>query len=169
MDRIKTLYGPRTQAYGETNYLKEKLRVLDRTKALYGPRTQAYGETNYSKEKLRVSDTTWHNQTSVLGSETRCYQKYGQNSLLGYPFGWCILRFLFSDDYLMRIAEYSTVVSVSLISLIPYLLVLLYLIVSISLDWYFFITRFPTLSIIKEKYMWNTSIHKVVTAERKNI
>ena len=51
MDRNKALYGPQTQAYGETNYLKEKIRVLDRTKFLYGPRTQAYGETNYLEEK----------------------------------------------------------------------------------------------------------------------
>ena len=50
LDRTMALYGPRTQAYEETNYLKEKLRVLDRTKALYGPRTQAYRETNYLKE-----------------------------------------------------------------------------------------------------------------------
>ena len=52
LDRTKALYGSRTQASGETNYLKEKLQVLDRTKALYGPRTQASGETNYLKEKL---------------------------------------------------------------------------------------------------------------------
>ena len=37
----------------------EKLQVLDRTKALHGPRTQAYGETNYLKAKLQVLDTTW--------------------------------------------------------------------------------------------------------------
>ena len=44
----KALYGPRTQAYGETKYKKLLLlQVLDRTKALYGPRTQAYGETKY--------------------------------------------------------------------------------------------------------------------------
>ena len=102
MDRTKVLYGPRTQAYGETYYLKGKIQVLDRTKALYGPRTHAYGETNYSEEKLRVSDTTRRNQTSVLKSETRCYQKYGQNSLLGYLLGWCILDFSFSEDYLVR-------------------------------------------------------------------
>ena len=30
--------------------LKEKIQVLDRTKALHGPRTQAYGETNYLKK-----------------------------------------------------------------------------------------------------------------------
>ena len=52
LDRTKALYGPRTQAYGETNYLKEELQVLDRTKALYGSWNQAYGETNYLKEKL---------------------------------------------------------------------------------------------------------------------
>ena len=52
MDETKTLYGPRTQAYGETNYLKEKLQVLDRTEALYGPRAQVYGETNFLKEKF---------------------------------------------------------------------------------------------------------------------
>ena len=37
---------------GETNYLKGKLQVLGRTKALHGPRTQAYGETNYLKENF---------------------------------------------------------------------------------------------------------------------
>ena len=58
MDKIKALYGPRTQAYGETNYLKEKLQVLDRIKAFYGSRTQAYGETNYLKKKLQVLDRT---------------------------------------------------------------------------------------------------------------
>ena len=52
LDRTKALYSPRTQAYGETYYLKEKLQVLDRMKALYGPRPQAYGETNYLKEKF---------------------------------------------------------------------------------------------------------------------
>ena len=43
------MHGPRTQAYGETKYTKEKQKVLDRTKALHGPRTQAYGETKYTK------------------------------------------------------------------------------------------------------------------------
>ena len=52
MDRTKALYGPRTQAYRETKYLKEKLQVVDRTKTLYDPRTHAYGETNYLMEKL---------------------------------------------------------------------------------------------------------------------
>ena len=49
MDRTKALYGLRTQAYAETNYLTEKIQVLDRTKVSYGPQTQAYGETNYKK------------------------------------------------------------------------------------------------------------------------
>ena len=51
LDRTKTLYGRRTQAYGETNYLWKKPKVLDRTKAMYGPRTQAYGETIYLRKK----------------------------------------------------------------------------------------------------------------------
>ena len=55
LDRTKALYGPRTQASGETNYLEAKPQVLDRTKALYGPRTQASEETNYLKEKDRKS------------------------------------------------------------------------------------------------------------------
>ena len=66
------MHGPRTQTYGETNYLEEKTefwtelgycmvlgpkpmgkpityqnQVLDRTKVLHGPQTQTYGETNY--------------------------------------------------------------------------------------------------------------------------
>ena len=72
LDKTKVLYGPRTQTYGETNYLDEKTefwtepkycmvlrlkpmgkpttyqnQVLNRTKVLHGPRTQTYGETNY--------------------------------------------------------------------------------------------------------------------------
>ena len=35
---------------------EEKSKVLDRTKALHGARTQACGETNYLKEKLRYMD-----------------------------------------------------------------------------------------------------------------
>ena len=47
LDRTKVLHGPRTQTYGETNYLKNQ--VLDRTKVLHGPRTQTYRESNYLK------------------------------------------------------------------------------------------------------------------------
>ena len=70
LDKTKVLHGPRTQTYGETNYLKIKFwteprycmvlrlkpmgkpttyqnQVLDRTKVSHGPRTQTYGETNY--------------------------------------------------------------------------------------------------------------------------
>ena len=35
-------------------------KVLDRTKALHGPRTQAYGETNYLKEKRRYMNFRIH-------------------------------------------------------------------------------------------------------------
>ena len=69
MDRTKALYGPRTQAYGETKYKKEILQVLDRTKALYGPRTQAYGETKYKKEILQVLDRT----KALYGPRTQAY------------------------------------------------------------------------------------------------
>ena len=73
MDRTKVLHGPRTQTYGETNYLINlsfrqnqgiawssdlnlwgnqllKNQVFDRTKVLHGPRTQTYGKANYLKE-----------------------------------------------------------------------------------------------------------------------
>ena len=36
---------------GKPSTKKKKSQVLDRTKALHGPRTQAYGETKYKKEK----------------------------------------------------------------------------------------------------------------------
>ena len=75
MDKTKVLHGPRTHAYGETNYLKKlsfgqnqgiawpsdsnlwgnqllKNQVLDKTKVLHGPRTQTYGETNYLKTEF---------------------------------------------------------------------------------------------------------------------
>ena len=52
LDRTKALHGPRTQAYGKTNFLDVmKTRFLDRTKALHGSRTQAYGKTNYLDEE----------------------------------------------------------------------------------------------------------------------
>ena len=69
------MYGPRTQASGETNYLKAKVQVLDRTKALYGPRTQAYGETKYLKEKRQVLDRT----KALHGPRT---QAYGETNYL---------------------------------------------------------------------------------------
>ena len=69
MDRTKALYGPRTQAYGETNYFEGKYWVLDRIKALYGPRTQAYEETNYLKEKLQVLDRI----EALYGPRTQTY------------------------------------------------------------------------------------------------
>ena len=75
MDRTKALYGPRTQAYGETKYNKEILQVLDRTKALYGPRTQANGETKYNKEILQVLDRT----KALYGLRT---QAYGETNYL---------------------------------------------------------------------------------------
>ena len=42
---VSSLWGNQVKKKGE------KLQVLDRTKALHGPRTQAYGETKYKKEK----------------------------------------------------------------------------------------------------------------------
>ena len=96
LDRTKAMYGPRTQAYGETNYLRkkqwfwterrhcmvlglkpmgkattwEKTKVLDRTKALYGPRTQANGETNY----LRKNKSFGQNQGIVRSSESSLWR-----------------------------------------------------------------------------------------------
>ena len=72
LDRTKALYGPRTKAYWETNYLKEKLQVLDRTKALYGPRTQAYGETNYLKETTsfaQIQGAVWSLNSGLWGNQ----------------------------------------------------------------------------------------------------
>ena len=75
LDWTKALYGPRTQAYGETKYKKEKKKsqVLYRTKALYGPRTQAYGETKYKKEKItsfgRNQGLAWSSDLSLWGNQ----------------------------------------------------------------------------------------------------
>ena len=75
LNRTKVLHGPRTQTYGETNYLSKssfgqnqsiawsldsnlwenqllKYQVLDKTKVLHGPRTQTYGEINYLNIKF---------------------------------------------------------------------------------------------------------------------
>ena len=41
---------------GKPSTKKKKSQVLDRTKAFHGPRTQAHGETKYLKEKLRYMD-----------------------------------------------------------------------------------------------------------------
>ena len=53
LDRTKVLHGPRTQTYGETNYLKNQ--VLNRTKVLHGPRTQAYEKVSYLRRILSRS------------------------------------------------------------------------------------------------------------------
>ena len=65
------MYGPRTQVYGKTNYLQEKIQVLDRTKALYGPRTQASGETNYLEAKTQVLDRI----KALYGPRTQAYNR----------------------------------------------------------------------------------------------
>ena len=66
------MYGPRTQASGETNYLEQKLQVLDRTKALYGLRTQASGETNYLEKKTtsfgQNQGLVWSSDSSLWGN-----------------------------------------------------------------------------------------------------
>ena len=78
MDRTKALYGPRTQAYGETKYKKLLLlQVLDRTEALYGPRTRANGETDYLDKKrfgfrkmgylIKMSDHLTHGLNTIKG------------------------------------------------------------------------------------------------------
>src|SRR6266700_3253241 len=103
LDRTKALHGPRTQAYGETKYKKEKIKsfgqkkglewssdsslwgnqvqkkrksqVLDRTKALHGPRTQAYGETKYKKEKItsfgQNQGLVWSSDSSLWGNQVQ--------------------------------------------------------------------------------------------------
>ena len=70
LDRTKALYGPRTQAYGETTYLKEKTMFLDRTKALFGPRTQANVETNY----LRKNKSFGQNQGIAWSSDSSLWR-----------------------------------------------------------------------------------------------
>ena len=47
------------------------LQVLDRTKALYGPRTQAYGETNYLKE---INTSFGQNQGIVWSSDSNLWE-----------------------------------------------------------------------------------------------
>ena len=42
---------------GKPSTQKKKRKVLDITKALHGPRTQAYGETNYPDGKVLGSNT----------------------------------------------------------------------------------------------------------------
>ena len=54
--------------------INKKLQVLDRTKALHGPRTQAYGETKYSKEKTtsfgQNQSLAWSSNSSLWGNYT---------------------------------------------------------------------------------------------------
>ena len=97
-DRTGALYGPRTQAYGEINYLRKtkgfgrnqgivwtsdsslwgnqlpvkNTKVLDRTRALYGPRTQAYGETNYLRENksfVQNRGIVWSSDSCQWGNQ----------------------------------------------------------------------------------------------------
>ena len=97
-------------------------------------KSQSILESSIPKELMRIY---WSLVQPYLNPRIgdQVLSKYSQSSsLLGNPLGWFILGFSFSNDYLTCIIEHPAVVSVSLISLIPYLLVLLYLIVSISSD-----------------------------------
>ena len=50
----------------------EKTKVLDRTRALYGPRTQAYGETNYlriNKGFGQNQGIVWSSDSSLWGNQ----------------------------------------------------------------------------------------------------
>ena len=81
LDRTKVLHGPRTQTYGETNYLRNQ--VLDRTKVLHGPQTQTYRETNYLRNQVL-------DRTNVLhGPRT---QTYGETNYLRIKF-WTESRY----------------------------------------------------------------------------
>ena len=63
------MHDPRTQTYGETNYLKNQ--VLDRTKVLHGPRTQTYGETNYLKKSNfgQNQGIAWSSDLNLWGNQ----------------------------------------------------------------------------------------------------
>ena len=71
MDKTKVLHGPRTQTYGETNYLK-KIQVLDRIKVLHGSRIQTYGETNYLNKNLSFGQSqgiAWSSDSNLWGNQ----------------------------------------------------------------------------------------------------
>ena len=57
----------------EDQVRKKGHQVLDRIKALYSPRTQAYGETNYLKEKSKSfgqnQGLVWSSDSSLWGNQ----------------------------------------------------------------------------------------------------
>ena len=63
----------------------EKTKILDGTRALYGPRTQAYEETNYLKEKTKVLDRikafVWSSDSILWGNQLpeKKNKGFGQN------------------------------------------------------------------------------------------
>ena len=49
-----------------------KNQVLDRTRVLHGPRTQTYGETNYLEEKLSFGQNqgiAWSSDSNLWGNQ----------------------------------------------------------------------------------------------------
>ena len=71
LDRTKVLHDPRTQTYGETNYLK-KIQVFDRTNVLHGPWTQTYGKTNYLKKNPSFGQNqgiVWSSDSNLWGNQ----------------------------------------------------------------------------------------------------
>ena len=140
MDKTKALYGPRTQASGETNYLEQKNTSSVHNLDVVWPS----GSTPERSYPLMVGLIPRPNGVLSLSSDSqylgnqcncdgaRCYQKHGQSpSLPGNPLGWFILNFSSSGSYLTHITNHSAVISVSLISLIYCGLALLYSIMSI--------------------------------------
>ena len=57
---------------GKPSTKKDLSQVLDRTKALHGPRTQAYGETKYIKKILSFGQNqglAWSSDSSLWGNQ----------------------------------------------------------------------------------------------------
>ena len=64
---------------------------MDRTKALHGPRTQAYGETNYLKEKTtsfgQNQGLVWSSDSNLWGNQllNRKTTSYGHDLDIIWP------------------------------------------------------------------------------------
>ena len=54
---------------------------MDRTKVLYGPRTQTYGETNYLKKSSfgQNQGIVWSSDSNLWGNQLLKKSSFGQN------------------------------------------------------------------------------------------
>ena len=80
---------------------------MDRTKVLHGPRTQTYGETNYLKKYLSFGQNqgiAWFSDSNLWGNQLLKKLSFGQNQGIA----WSLDSNLWENQLLKEISKFWT-------------------------------------------------------------